>query len=73
MFPYMLGTSSVLIVVEIIINGVGTASLSNESNEIRNMNLLCEILDVKPAVNNLSVLFALFIESNQERSSESVD
>jgi len=72
MLSDMLGASSVLVVVEIIIDGVGTAPLGNKPNVIRHMNLLCEVLDIEATVNHLSVVFTLFIESNQERSCQSV-
>jgi len=52
--------------LKVIINGVGAAALSNKPHVIWDMNLFGKVFDIETTVDNLPVIFALFIESNQK-------
>lgn len=73
MLSNVLRSSSVLIVLKVIVDSVGTAALSHEPHEIWNVHFLGKVFDVEPAVDYLSVLFALLIEGHQERAGQPVD
>lgn len=63
MFTNMLGPSTtMLIVVKFIVNGVRTFVWRYESYEIWDMNFFGEILNVESQINYLSVIFAFLIE-----------
>jgi hypothetical protein len=66
MLSDVLGTSSVLVVVELIINVVRCRVLSHESDVIWDVNFFGEVLNVKTAVDNLSIFLTSFIIRDQE-------
>lgn len=61
MLSDVLGTPSVLVVVELVIDVVRCAVLGHESDVVRDVNLFGEVLDVKTTVDNLSIFFTSFI------------
>lgn len=66
MLSDVLGTPSVLVVVELVIDVVRCAVLGHESDVVRDVNLFGEVLDVKTTVYHLSIFFTSFIIRDQE-------
>ena len=74
MFTNMLGTSTtMLVVVEFIVNCIRTLIWRYESYEIWDMNFFGEVLNVKSQINYLSVIFAFLVEGYQMGSSNFVN
>ena len=73
MLPDVLGISGQLIVIEFVVDVVRSLARIDESHEIRDVNLLCKVLDVQTDVNNLSFVLTIFIVGNKERSCQLVD
>ena len=72
MLANMLGTTSMLVVVEIVIDRIGCTTLSNEPHVIWNMHLLGEVLDIQADVDNLPLVSIWAVEGNQEAASQLV-
>lgn len=74
MFTNMLGTSTtMLVVVEFIVNCIRTLIWRYESYEIWDMNFFGEVLNVKSQINYLSVIFAFLVEGYQMGSSNFIN
>jgi hypothetical protein len=64
MLSDMLGTSGMLVMLELVIDVVGGFVCRDESDEVWNMDLLGEVLDVQAAIDYLSFLLSVLIKSN---------
>jgi hypothetical protein len=69
----MLGSTSMLIVLEIIINGTRGSFVRNEPHIVWDVRLLRKVFDIEADVDHLSFIFIRAVEGNQEAASQFVD